>query len=89
MSEEQPSREQIDEWLYDGAVALCQGDTDIARDLLLRVVEAEEWNEEGWLWLSGAVDDVEDKLTALRNVLTINPENEYANMGLAWIDKKK
>lgn len=88
MSEEQPTTEQVAEWLYDGAVALCQGDIDIARDLLLRVVEAEEWNEEGWLWLSGAVDDTEDKLTALRNVLTINPDNEYANMGLAWLQKK-
>lgn len=82
-------KEQIAEWLYDGALALCQGDIDIARELLMRVVEADDQNEEGWLWLSGAVDDMEDRQVALENVLELNPGNQYARMGLEWLARQK
>ncbi|MCU0491837.1 MAG: hypothetical protein MUD01_09635 [Chloroflexaceae bacterium] len=78
--------EQIAEWLYDGAVALQQGDRELARDLLMRVVEADETVEEAWLWLSGAVEDEADQRTALENVLALNPANEAAKRGLAWLD---
>lgn len=77
--------EQIAEWLYDGVVALIHGDKETARDLLLKVVEADERNEEAWLWLSGAVDDLEDRQVALENVLEINPDNEYARLGMHWV----
>jgi hypothetical protein len=79
------SDEQIAEWLYDGVMALLQGDKDTARDLLMQVVQADERNEEGWLWLSGAVNDAEDQQVALENVLDINPTNEAARQGLAWL----
>lgn len=77
--------EQLAEWLYDGAVALTQGNKELARDLLLKVVEVDENIEEAWLWLSGAVDDPEDQQTALENVLAINPDNPYARRGLDWL----
>jgi hypothetical protein len=77
--------QQLAEWLYDGVAALLQGDKDTARDLLLQVVQADERSEEGWLWLSGAVDDPEDQQVALENVLDINPTNEAARQGLAWL----
>jgi hypothetical protein len=80
--------EQVAEWLYDGVIALLQGDKDTARDLLLQVVQADERNEEGWLWLSGAVDDPEDQQVALENVLDINPTNEAARQGLAWLTQQ-
>jgi hypothetical protein len=80
--------EQVAEWLYDGVIALLQGDKDTARDLLLQVVQADERNEEGWLWLSGAVDDPEDQQVALENVLDINPTNESARQGLAWLTQQ-
>jgi hypothetical protein len=81
--------EQIAEWLYDGAVALIQGDKDLARDLLMQVVEADERNEQAWLWLSGAVEDAEDQQVALENVLDINPDNKPARWGLMWLKKQK
>lgn len=77
---------QIAEWLYDGAVALSNGDRERARELLLRVVEANEEIEEAWLWLSGAVDDPDDQRTALENVLALNPQNQYALYGLDVLD---
>jgi tetratricopeptide (TPR) repeat protein len=77
---------QIAEWLYNGALALSEGDRERARELLLRVVEQDEANEEAWLWLSGAVDDPEDQRTALENVLALNPQNKHALYGLDVLD---
>lgn len=79
---------QLVEWLYDGALALTQGDKMRARDLLMRVVEADEGIEQAWLWLSGAMDDPEDQRTALENVLALNPNNEHARYGLQVLDGK-
>lgn len=82
-------REQLAEWLYDGAVALRQGDKERALELLMRVVEADEENEAAWLWLSGAVEELEDQQIALENVLAINPENTAAKQGLEWVAEQK
>ncbi len=73
-------------WLYAGALALTMGDRLRARELLLQVVERDDTNEEGWLWLSGAVDDPEDQRTALENVLTLNPHNQHALYGIAVLE---
>lgn len=81
--------DQIAEWLYDGAVALQQGDRLRAFELLMKVVENDQANEEGWLWLSGAVENMEDQETALLNVLDLNPNNEAARRGLEWIAAHK
>jgi Tfp pilus assembly protein PilF len=80
--------QQLATMLYEGALALQQGDKGRARDLLLQVVEADEGLEEAWLWLSGAVDDPEDQRTALENVLALNPENPHARYGIAVLDGK-
>jgi hypothetical protein len=80
---------QVAEWLYDGAVALRNGNKELARDLLLRVVEVDENIEDAWLWLSGAVDDPDDQRTALENVLALNPGNQYALDGIAYLDRIK
>jgi thioredoxin-like negative regulator of GroEL len=82
-------QEQIAEWLYDGVMALRQGNKEQAQELLMQVVQADETNEEAWLWLSGAVSDIEDQETALLNVLDLNPNNEYAKQGLKWIKAHK
>jgi tetratricopeptide (TPR) repeat protein len=47
-----------------------------ARDLLIKIVEVDPQNELAWMWLSGLVDSVEDRIIACENVLTINPDNE-------------
>ncbi len=83
------TREEVAEWLYDGAVALRAGDRQRALDLLMQVVEIDEENEQAWLWLSGAVDDIEDQQIALENVLALNPHNELARRGLEWIAAEK
>ena len=53
-----------------------------ARDLLLELVEVDPQNEAAWMWLSGLVDSLEDKIIACENVLTINPANEKVRLYL-------
>ena len=61
----------IGQLLEEGISAIKAGDRVRARELLMRVVEADERNKRAWLWLSLAVDDPADKLVALENVATI------------------
>ncbi|MEJ5345692.1 MAG: hypothetical protein WHS83_12345 [Chloroflexus sp.] len=77
------------ELLYEGAQALVRGDKERARALLLELVELNENIPEAWLWLSGAVDDPEDQRVALENVLALDPDNPYAQEGLAYLDAQR
>jgi hypothetical protein len=76
---------QVSEWLQAGIAAAKAGQRDEARELLLRVVEADEEIEQAWLWLSSVVDSDEDRLIALENVLEINPDNAQARAGVKWL----
>lgn len=68
--------------LQEGIDAVKRGQAEQAVQLLLQVVEADENNEQGWLWLSYVVESPQDKITALENVLTINPNNRVAQQNL-------
>ena len=70
-------------WLQEGINAVKSGESEQARALLQRVIEADERNEQAWLWLSGAVKTDEERRICLENVLTINPHNTAAEAGLA------
>ncbi len=65
-----------------GMAALKAGEKDKARALFMAVIDNDENNEQAWLWLSGAVDNDEDKQVCLENVLTLNPNNQAARRGL-------
>jgi hypothetical protein len=54
-----------------------------ARHLLEMVLDADERNEQAWLWMSGVVDSDDERIVCLENVLTINPNNQAARQGLA------
>src|SRR6266498_1308450 len=74
--------------LQQGIAAARAGNRAEARALLTRAIEADERNEQAWLWLSGVVDDPNDMRTCLHNVLELNPNNTKARQGLAWVDSK-
>lgn len=60
--------------LFNDAVAAARaGQRKTARDLLLQLVEDDPEHEMAWLWLAELVDDLDDKIIALENALTINP----------------
>jgi len=69
--------------LNQAILAVKAGRKAEARRLLESVLNADERNEQAWLWLSGVLDDVEDRTICLENVLTINPGNQAARQGLA------
>ena len=46
-----------------------------ARDLFQDVVRIDPNNELAWIWLSGLLDPLEDRITACERVLSINPGN--------------
>ncbi|MCI0396280.1 MAG: hypothetical protein L0332_02215 [Chloroflexi bacterium] len=74
---------EANDWLRQGIAAAKNGDKSTARELLLQVVEADENNEQAWLWLSGVVETDEDRRICLENVLALNPANAAAGHGLA------
>jgi tetratricopeptide (TPR) repeat protein len=80
---------QVSEWLRNGVTAAKAGRRAEARELLMRVIEADEHNEQAWLWLSGVVDTDEDRLICLENVLTLNPDNVQARAGLRWLQERE
>ena len=77
--------DEINLWLTDGIAAAKAGKRAEARELLLRVVNADENNVRAWLWLSGVVTTLEDREVCLQNVLALDPVNEAAQRGLAKV----
>lgn len=75
--------------LVDGVQALLAGRREEAQRLLLSYVDKDEMNEEAWLWLSGAVDELDDIETSLQNCLQINPHNPRAQQGLQWVEQQR
>lgn len=75
--------------LVDGVQALLAGRREEAQQLLLTYVDRDEMNEDAWLWLSGAVDDLDDIETSLQNCLQINPNNPRAHQGLEWVGQQR
>ena len=65
-----------DELMRRGLEAARGGRRRDAREILMRVVDQDPRNEMAWMWLTGLVDGLEDKIIACENVLTINPANE-------------
>ena len=75
-----------DELLAQGIKAVKDGRTAEARELLTRVLEQDSNNETAWLWLSGAVDTEPKRRDCLLKVLSINPENAAAQLGLQHLN---
>ena len=70
--------DELQHLLNEGIAAVRQGDRARARELLLRVLDADERSEPAWLWLAAALDDPADQLLALENVLALNPRHPQA-----------
>jgi len=71
--------------LQAGLAAAQAGERVKARELLQRVVEADESNLQAWLWLSDLVNTLEDREVCLANVLTLDPANDSARDRLALV----
>ena len=60
-----------------------------ARDLLIQIVETDPGNEMAWVWLSGLVDSLEDRIIACENALTLNPANQKVRSYLEELQRRQ
>ncbi len=72
----------IPQTLQRAAAYLQAGKPQLARSLLIEVVKQESNSEEGWLLLSQAVTEQQQKIDCLQRVLRINPDNAEAQARL-------
>lgn len=79
---------QVNKLLKEGITAARSGDREKARELLQQVVELDQYNEQGWLWLASVVDTDEERRTCLGNVVVINPNNTKAQQLLDQIERR-
>ena len=76
--------------LYQRGVAAARGgQRRIAAGLLTKAVQLDPRHEQAWLWLSGVLDDPQEVEFCLRAALKLNPTNQQARKGLAWIQKRR
>lgn len=62
--------------------AVRKGQRIRARDLLTRLLRADQSNPEYWLWMSSVVDSQKEQVFCLRSVLRLDPGNRSAEQGL-------
>lgn len=75
-----------DESMYQEAKnAATQGQRERARDLLTRLLRADQSNPEHWLWMSAVVDTPKERTYCLQNVLRLDPNSHAARRGLVLL----
>jgi tetratricopeptide (TPR) repeat protein len=83
-----PSGPSLEEMLANGVAAVKAGKMEEAQEWLVALLQIDRYNEQGWLWLSGAAEDDQDRLECIQEVLKINPDNAFAQRGLAALQAK-
>ncbi len=74
--------EETDIIFQDAIDALRDGDRARARDLLTRLLKADNNNATYWVWMSGAVETPKERIFCLKTALELDPENAMAKRGL-------
>ena len=75
--------------LQQGIAAARSGQKETARYLLTQAIERDENNVTAWMWLSGVVENLNDKEVCLENVLALDPNNQAAHKGLDWVRQQR
>lgn len=68
--------------LKEAIEAIRAGDKKRARDLLTRLLKADQKNAQYWIWLSAVVETQKERIYCLQTALQADPENEAAKRGL-------
>ena len=68
--------------LQDAINAIQAGDLASGKALLARLLQQEPTNEAAWIWMSGTVEDTDQRRYCLEKALEINPGNATAQAGL-------
>ena len=69
-------------FLSDAIQAIRLGQRRLAREIIIRVIEAEPTNENAFLWLAAIAETREEALSILERVLVMNPSNALVSNAL-------
>jgi tetratricopeptide (TPR) repeat protein len=78
----------LEEMLANGIAAVKAGKMEEAQEWLVALLQIDRYSEQGWMWLSGAADNDQDRLDCMLEVLKINPDNALAKRGLAALRQR-
>lgn len=76
------AEDRVKQLLQQGVAAAKAGQKQQAFDILQRVVKIEPNNETAWLWLSSVARTDQERIFCLRQLYSVNPQNELAIKGL-------
>jgi hypothetical protein len=68
-----------------GITAAEEGDKDTAHRIFGETVELYPSAPQAWVWLGGTSPDLDDAEMAFEKAYTLDPDNEYASLGLRWV----
>lgn len=71
-----------DDLLQRGIAAARAGQADEARRLLAQAIQQNPRSETAWLWMSSVVQTDDQRIHCLRQVIALNPNNDFALKGL-------
>lgn len=74
--------EEIDTMLQDAIEALRWGERARAKDILTRLIKANQKEPTYWVWMSAVVDTTKERIYCLKTALTLDPDNGSAQRGL-------
>jgi tetratricopeptide (TPR) repeat protein len=74
-----------DYMLKEAIEAVRQGHKVRARDLLTRLLRADQSNPTYWLWMSSVVETSREQVYCLQTVLRLEPQNDAARRGLILV----
>ncbi len=75
--------------LREAITSAKSGNTSWARECLTKVIRADPYNEEAWLWMSAVLETTAEKRFCLEKVLEISPNNDQALAGLRFLDQQE
>jgi hypothetical protein len=76
------AQERAQQLLKQGIEAARAGQESKAREILQNAVRFDSGNETIWMWLVGVAKDDQERVFCLKQILSINPENEMAIQAL-------
>ena len=75
----------VDVMLHEAVDAIRRGQRARARDLLTRLLRADQKNPQYWLWMSSVVESSNEQIYCLNSVLKADPHNQSARQGLVLL----
>jgi hypothetical protein len=79
----------MDELTDRGIAAAKAGNKPVAQKLLEDALRYDTDNLQAWLWLSGVIDTIEEKIECLDNVVRLDPSNDAAMRGLLSLRERQ